>query len=79
MLMRAGVILLFVVPARGVEPRLPQSKCGVLPLDEAGMAKVAGFEPAITVLETVALGQTKLHRHGGQRDEELGDTFISAM
>lgn len=26
-----------------------------------GLAEVAGFEPAITVLETVALGRAKLH------------------
>lgn len=51
----------------GIEPRLPQSKCGVLPLDEGAMAKAAGFEPAITVLETVALGQTKLRRHWPSR------------
>jgi hypothetical protein len=28
------------------------------------MAKVVGFEPTIMVLETTALDQAKLHRHG---------------
>lgn len=27
------------------------------------MARVVGFEPTIMVLETIALDQTKLHRH----------------
>ena len=35
------------VPPHGFEPRLPHSKCGVLPLDEGGakMVRPRGFEP----------------------------------
>ena len=51
-----------VVPRRGFEPRSARSKHAVLPLDERGMARVTGLEPAITVLETAALA-AKLHRH----------------
>lgn len=54
-----------MVSRRGLEPRLPRPKHSVLPLDEREVAKVVGFEPTITVLETVALGQTKLHRRDG--------------
>lgn len=46
-----------MVLALGIEPRFQPSKGRVLPLDEARMAKVVGFEPTIAVLETAALGQ----------------------
>lgn len=36
------------------------------------VAKVAGFEPAITVLETVALDQTKLHLHTDRTGDLVG-------
>ncbi len=48
----------------GLEPRSARSKHAVLPLDDGALAKVAGLEPAITVLETAALA-AKLHRRGG--------------
>lgn len=38
----------------GIEPRLPQSKCGVLPLDEGALAPRQGIEPCYPVLETGA-------------------------
>ncbi len=44
-----------LVPARGFEPRSPESNSGVLPLDEAGMAPDQGIEPWPSVLETDAL------------------------
>lgn len=54
-----------MVPRRGFEPRLEAPKASVLPLNERGVARVIGFEPTFTVLETVALDQTKLHRRNG--------------
>lgn len=35
-----------MVPRHGFEPQFRQSKCRVLPLDERGVAPVAGVEPA---------------------------------
>lgn len=66
-----------MVPGHGLEPRFPQSKCGVLPLDEPGMADRAGIEPASPVLETGAsplnafspwsAGLDSNHPHNGAR------------
>ena len=34
-----------LAPAQGFEPQSPQSKCGVLPLDEAGVCPFCGVSP----------------------------------
>lgn len=51
----------------GIEPTYWGPKSHVLPLDDFPMknkmAQEVGFEPTITVLETVALDQAKLHPH----------------
>lgn len=38
------------------------------------MARVVGFEPTIMVLETIALGQAKLHRHNS-----IIENYISSL
>ena len=35
-----------LAPPHGLEPRSSHSKCDILPLDEGGMVRPAGFEPA---------------------------------
>jgi|DEB19_MinimDraft_3_1074340.scaffolds.fasta_scaffold08416_1 hypothetical protein len=43
------------------------------------LAKVVGFEPTITVLETVALVQAKLHQHWRRIKESNHQPFGAAV